>query len=60
MIAAKPTASILKHPEESGILIVYKIAVRDGKGRERNGKMSAIFGQGGNVKEIDDGRCLGI
>ena len=49
--AAKPTASILKHPEESGILIVYKIAIRDGKGRERNGKMLGYLVSGGNVKE---------
>jgi hypothetical protein len=35
--------------------MIYKIAVRDGKGRERNGKMFAFYfdSSNGDVKEID-------
>ena len=37
-------------------MMIYKIAIRDGKGRERNGKMFAFnldSNSNGNVKEID-------
>jgi len=54
--AAKPSVAILKHGNNKGILMIYKIAVRDGKGRERNGKMFAFYfdsDDNGNVKEID-------
>ena len=37
--AAKPSVAILKHADNKGILMIYKIAVRDGRGRERNGKI---------------------
>jgi hypothetical protein len=54
--AAKPSVAILKHGNDKGILMIYKIAVRDGKERERNGKMFAFYFDNdcnGNVKEID-------
>ena len=41
-MAAKPSVAILKHPTNNGMLMIYKIAIRDGKGRERNGKMLAF------------------
>lgn len=50
--AAKPSVSILEHPQENGILMIYKIAVKDGKGRERNGKISGLLVTDGNAKEM--------
>jgi SNF2 family DNA or RNA helicase len=52
--AAEPSVAILTHPSHKGVLMIYKIAIRDGKGRERNGKMFAFnLDSNSNVKEID-------
>ena len=53
--AAQPSVAILKHPENRGVLMIYKIAVSDGKGRERNAKMFTFYfdSSNGDVKEID-------
>ena len=55
--STKPSVAILKHPDNMGILMIYKIAVRDGKGRERNAKMLAFNfdSRNGDVNEIDMG-----
>lgn len=55
--SAKPSVAILQHPDNNGVLMIYKISVMDGKGRERNAKMFAFNfdSSNGNVKEIDMG-----
>ena len=55
--AAKSSVAILNHPDNKGVLMIYKIAVIDGKGRERNAKMFAFNfdSSNGDVKEIDMG-----
>jgi len=51
---ARCRVAALKHQTKSGMLYVYKIVVIDGKGRERNGKVVAMFdGEDGKVREVD-------
>ena len=49
----KPVATLM-HPTNQGMICVYKVSVIDGKGRERNSKIIAMFhNEDGRVLEID-------
>ena len=52
--AAKRSVAILEHPNDKGLIMIYKIAVRDIKGRERDAKVIAFYYDytNGNIKEI--------
>jgi hypothetical protein len=51
--AAKPTVNTLVGSERNGVLLVYKIEVKDGRNRERNGTMICFIISGNNVEEIN-------
>ena len=51
--AAKPVTSILMHDRVEGILYVYRLVVRDGRGQERDGKVIALLYDGSRVVEVD-------
>ena len=41
--SARPSVGVLRHPYISGFIFFYRITIRDGRGRERNGKLVALF-----------------
>jgi superfamily II DNA or RNA helicase len=46
--------TILSHPTKSGLICVYKLSVIDGRGRERNSKIVAMFhNEDGKISEIE-------
>ena len=53
--AVKPSVAILKHPSINGTLMIYKISVRDGKDKDRNGKIIAFNfdSSNGSVTQMD-------
>ena len=51
--AAKPVASILMHDYVEGILYVYRLVIRDGRGQERDGRVIALLYDGKRVVEVD-------
>lgn len=50
---AKPSVAVLKHPTLNGLLFVYKVLIKDGKGRDRNGKTIGLLYSDGKIVEID-------
>ena len=52
--AARPSIAYLQHPTEKGIIVVYKIAIRDRKGRERDANIISFNfdDSNSNVKEL--------
>lgn len=54
--AAKPSVAVLTHPSNKGMLVSYKVAIKDGKGRERSAKVFVFNFNDQNserIKEID-------
>jgi superfamily II DNA or RNA helicase len=51
--AAKPSVSIFMHDHVEGIIYVYRLTIRDGKGQERDGKLIALLYDGGRMVEVD-------
>jgi len=52
--AAKQRVSVLRHSTVEGLLYVYRLVVRDGAGRERDGRLVALlYDSGGRVREVD-------
>ncbi len=51
--AMKPSVSIFKHETLSGILYIYRVILKDGKGQERNGKIIVLHYSEGKIREID-------
>jgi SNF2 family DNA or RNA helicase len=51
--SAKPSTGILEHDEYKGKLFVYKISIKDGKDRDRNGKLITLLVQDKNVRVIN-------
>jgi hypothetical protein len=49
----QPSVSILEHAEKNRILIIYRIIIRDGKGRERNWRIATFLVTDTNVKEMN-------
>jgi superfamily II DNA or RNA helicase/CRISPR/Cas system-associated exonuclease Cas4 (RecB family) len=51
--AAKQCVSIFRHSTVEGLLYLYRLVVRDGAGRERDGKLIALLYSDGKVIEVD-------
>ena len=53
-VSDKKTTTVLSHPTKEGLICVYKTSVIDGRGRERNAKITALFcNEDGAITEID-------
>ena len=54
LVSDTKPVTVLSHPTKSGLICVYKLSVIDGKGRERNSKIIAMFhNEDGKISEID-------
>lgn len=51
--AAKPSVAYLKHPYLSGVAFFFRVTVKDGKGRDRNGKTVGFLVNDSGIREID-------
>jgi len=52
--AARQSVAVLKHSTLEGLLYVYRLVVRDGAGRERDGRLVALlYDVNGRVTEVD-------
>ena len=52
--ATKQSVSVFRHSIVGGLLYVYRLVVRDGAGRERDGRLIAlVYDDGGKVTEVD-------
>jgi CRISPR/Cas system-associated exonuclease Cas4 (RecB family) len=51
--AARQSLSVFRHSTVEGLLYLYRLVVRDGAGRERDGKLIALLYSDGKVTEVD-------
>ncbi|MEM2292467.1 MAG: helicase-related protein [Nitrososphaerota archaeon] len=51
--AMKPSVAIFEHPTLRGILYVYRVLLKDGKGQERDGRIIALLYSDGKIINID-------
>jgi superfamily II DNA or RNA helicase len=51
--SARQSVSVFRHNTVGGLLYVYRLAVRDGAGRERDGRLIALLYNDGEVVEVD-------
>jgi hypothetical protein len=51
--AIKPRVGLLKHPYLEGLLFTYRLTVKDGEGKDRDGKLVSVLYNDGNVRHID-------
>ena len=51
--AMRPVASYFKHSFLKGLLLIYRIIVKDGRQQDRDGKIVALLCSDGGVREVD-------
>jgi CRISPR/Cas system-associated exonuclease Cas4 (RecB family) len=51
--AVRQSLSVFKHSTVEGLVYLYRLVVRDGAGRERDGKLIALLYSDGKVTEVD-------
>ena len=49
----RPCCAYFEHPVLDGILYVYRVVVKDGKGQERDGRIVSLLYSGGRVLNVD-------
>lgn len=49
----KPRVGLLKHPYLEGLLFIYRLTVKDGEGKDRDGKLVSILYDDGNIRHVD-------
>lgn len=52
-MAIRPRIGFLRHPTLEGLLFFYRLTIKDGEGRDRDGRLVAVLYDDGNTRQVD-------